>query len=76
MQEGYQINFENNHLMKNGKELGSIGDFESLGREHLHSKNNVRTLKKDNEGIVDFQTFFLLVFIMSVLMGSLYFLCR
>lgn len=76
MQEGYQINFENNHLMKNGKEIGSIGDFASLGKDHFHSKNNVRTLKKDNEGIVDFQTFFLLVFIMSVLWGSLYFLCR
>ncbi len=76
MREGYQINFDNNHLMKNGKEIGSIGDFASLGNQISNHKNNVRTLKKDNEGIVDFQTFFLLIFIMSVLMGSLYLFCR
>ncbi len=76
MKEGYQINFDNNHLMKNGKEIGSIGDFSSLENQISNHKNNVRTLKKDNEGIVDFQTFFLLIFIMSVLMGSLYFFCR
>ena len=76
MREGYQINFDNNHLMKNGKEIGSIGDFSSLENQISNHKNNVRTLKKDNEGIVDFQTFFLLIFIMSVLMGSLYFFCR
>lgn len=76
MKEGYQINFDNNHLMKNGKEIGSIGDFASLENQISNHKNNVRTLKKDNEGIVDFQTFFLLIFIMSVLMGSLYFFCR
>lgn len=49
IRDGYQVNYENNHLMKDGKDLGVIDDYNSLGKSDDLSKPKVRVLEKPME---------------------------
>lgn len=49
IRDGYQVNYENNHLMKDGKDLGVIDDYNSLGKSDDLSKPKTRVLEKPME---------------------------
>ena len=77
MRDGYSVNYDNNHLIFNGKDMGSLSNINDLGKEVNKNKPKVRTLEKeDNNGVIDVKVFLLLIFIVMILLFGLYWFSR
>ncbi len=74
----FQIDGEKNNLMQNGKVIGVVSDIRSLDVSLDRNKKMIRTLEKsqNNQGIIDFSAFMLLIVVMSVLGLTIYFISR
>lgn len=74
----FQIDGEKNNLMQNGKVIGVVSDIRSFDVSLDRNKKMIRTLEKNqnNQGIIDFSAFMLLIVVMSVLGLTIYFISR
>ena len=74
--DGYQINYEDNSLVRYGQMVGYIGDYKDIGKSNSREKTNVRkkVLEKntDEEKSGGFVSLAVIMFILSalLLMGS------
>ncbi len=74
---GYQINVDNNHLLKDGKDIGSISDINDLGVEFKRDKPKARTLEKqDNKGFIATSMFLIILSVMTLLGMVVYLIGR
>lgn len=74
--EGYEVDYQRNHLIKGGQDLGGIQDIRMLGEDLSQRKPKVRTLEKENQGNIEIHSFLILLFITAFLLGSLYLMSR
>ncbi len=72
IQEGYEVNYETNHLYKDGVDLGVLGDYKSMGVDNHLDKPMTRVLEKkegSNVGNVSFLILVGLIVVGLVILG-------